>query len=130
METAPLRAVLESLRPQVDDVIGTFYERLLETRPDFAPHFASTDWPRQRRMLLSSLVLMLECQEDPDQCLYETMRGFGRRHGSYELSEGDYRLFGTILRDTLAGFAGEAWTPDVELVWEHSFGNAVKLMRG
>lgn len=124
-----LREALAKLRPQAQSVVGRFYERLLERRPDFAPHFEGTDWTRQRRMLLNSLVLALESEEDPEE-VAETIRAYGRRHDSFNLAPADYDFFGATLRETLVEALGNDWTADVDAAWTQAFGRLVRAMRG
>jgi hemoglobin-like flavoprotein len=123
-----LRAALSKLQPHVQDVIGRFYERLLARRPDFAPYFEHTDWQRQRRMLLGSLVMALEAEEEPDE-VRETIRAYGRRHDPYHLTDADYDVFGATLKETLQEALAADWSPTVDEAWDHVFAHLVDSMR-
>lgn len=123
-----LRAALAKLQPQVQAVIGRFYERLFERRPDFRPYFAHTDWTRQRRMLLGALVMALEAEEEPE-AVVDTIRAYGRRHDSYTLSDADYEVFGATLKETLQDALAADWTPKVDEAWDHAFEHLVTTMR-
>ena len=129
VETSALREALALLQPEADAVVGDFYDRLLERRPDFRPHFATTDWTRQRRMLLHALVLAIEMAEEPDE-VAKTLRGFGRRHDSLGLSGADYEEFGELLGETLRDHLGAAWTDDVASIWDNTYPNLVRRMLG
>lgn len=129
VSTEPLREALAKLRPQAQTVIGRFYDRLLERRPDFAKYFADTDWPRQRRMLLNALVLAVESEEEPED-VRPTIEAYGRRHDPFDLSVEDYRIFGRTLRETLADALGDDWTEDVDAAWDRAFTHLVRIMRG
>ncbi len=124
---SPLRAVLQNLEPRSDEVIGDFYNRLFAARPEYKALFESTDWPKQRRMLLGSLVLALENLEEPE-AVRETLRGFGRTHEPFKLSLADYRQFGALLRDALAEHSGDAWTPEVEKAWWAAYDELLETM--
>jgi len=123
-----LRAALSKLQPQVQAVIGRFYERLLSRRPEFAGYFERTDWQRQRRMLLGALVMALEAEEEPDE-VRETIRAYGRRHDPYHLTDDDYVFFGATLKETLAEALAADWTPAVDEAWDHAFAHLMDSMR-
>lgn len=128
VDVSPLREVLRLLEPDAQTVIRAFFERLVERRPKFKPLFRDTDWPRQRRMLLSALVLVAECDEEPDVAL-ETVRALGRRHAELPLTGEDYEIFESTLRETLQEAIGEAWTTDVDRAWKSAMHFVVTTMR-
>lgn len=125
---SPLRCALRRLEPMVDQVSVRFFDRLLTSRPDLAPHFATMAAPHRRRMLLTALLLAVESEEEPG-VMERTLHGFGRRHFSLDLGDDDFDFFGKTMRFVLAESLAAAWTAPVEAAWDEAFRKMVEAMK-
>ena len=66
----------EKIKPQANDFVASFYENLFIANPEVKPLFAHTDMKLQQKMLLSSLVMVVENLRQPD-VLNKSLRGIG-----------------------------------------------------
>jgi hemoglobin-like flavoprotein len=115
---ALLRASLALVKPRRAELVAAFYGRLFAARPDVRAKFP----PRmdaQHEKLLGTIVLLVEHYGAPDQNLTPALRNLGVGHAGYTLR--DYADVGDALLDTLAEFAGAAFTPEVRGAWVRAY---------
>lgn len=109
--------------------LDLFYERFLESSPDVREKFANTDFARQKRVLMSSLHLMLLAAEDEKNGPERYLRDLAFRHGKGQLEIGSH--FYDLWLDSLLETVRECdprWTPAIEQAWEQVMGVGISYL--
>ncbi|MCC7044555.1 MAG: globin [Acidobacteria bacterium] len=124
------RIFLESLaRCGRGAFVDRFYERFLASSPEVRAKFASTDFGRQRLMLLRSLELSAAAADgDPDGV--EELRVRAETHSRSQLNV-EPHLYDLWLESAIssASEADPLWAPDVETAWRSILGAAIHHLR-
>jgi hemoglobin-like flavoprotein len=102
-----------------DELMEAFYTRLFEAAPAVKPLFADTDLPRQKTMLLGTLVLLRKSLRDLDT-IVPKLRELGARHVAYGAQPEHYPVVGEVLIAAMADIAGPAWRPEHERAWSEA----------
>ena len=71
-------------------------------------------------MLLSALVLVRKSVRNLDG-LVPTLHALGARHVGYGALPEHYPVVGSVLIESMAAIAGDAWTPEIEGAWSAAF---------
>jgi hemoglobin-like flavoprotein len=111
-----LETSFDLVAPRGDELVDTFYARLLAAAPAVAPLFAGTDMLEQKRKLLATLVLLRRSLRDLG-AIVPKLRELGRRHVAYGAQPEHYPVVGEVLIASMADVAGEAWRPEFERAW-------------
>ena len=127
LAVATLENSFEKIKPQADEFVASFYENLFRLYPEAKPLFAHTDMAKQKKMLLSSLVLVVENLTKP-AVLTETLQGLGARHVKYGALPEHYPLVGNALLTTFEQYLGDEWTEEVKQAWVQAYGAITELM--
>ena len=117
----------EKIKPQANDFVASFYENLFIANPEVKPLFAHTDMKLQQKMLLSSLVMVVENLRQPD-VLNKSLRGLGARHVKYGALPQHYPLIGGALLKTFQQYLGQQWTPEIKQAWIEAYGAISTIM--
>lgn len=121
------RVFLESLaRCGNGAFVDRFYERFLASSPEVRAKFASTDFARQRLMLLRSLELVAAAA-DGDAKGVEELRARAETHSRSQLNI-EPHLYDLWLESAIqsASAADPLWTAEVETAWRSILGAAVR----
>ncbi len=116
MDIALLRSSFEAVRPNAEAAAEAFYGTLLNTYPQVRPLFADTDFSQQRKKLMATLSLVVELVDRPDDLL-PALDKMGHSHEGYGVTENMYPFVTASLLNTLAGYFGEKWTPEMATTW-------------
>ena len=127
MNVTALEESLDLIAPSGDELVAVFYKRLFERAPAVRPLFAHVDMPRQRAMLLATLVLLRKSLRDLDG-IVPKLRELGARHVAYGASAAAYPVVGEVLLASMAQIAGDAWTPEYEAAWGEAYGVVASVM--
>ena len=119
LDLQALETSFDAVAPRGEELVDDFYNRLFETAPAVRPLF-SHDMTRQKAMLLSALVLVRKSLRDLD-AIIPTLHNLGARHVAYGAKPEYYPLVGSVLIDSMAAVAGEAWTPEIEQAWSAAY---------
>ena len=123
------RIFLESLaRCGRAEFVDRFYERFLAASPEVRARFATTDFDRQRLMLLRSLELIASAV-DGDPAGIDELRARAESHSRSRLDIPPH-LYDLWL-DAAVTSASEAdpdWSPEVETAWRSVLGAAIRHM--
>src|SRR5215217_1047736 len=111
-----LETSFELVAPRGDELVDTFYARLFTAAPAVRPLFADTDLPRQKAMLLATLVLLRKSLRNLDAILPK-LRDLGARHVAYGAERGHYAVVAAVLIGSMAELAGDAWRPEHGRAW-------------
>jgi nitric oxide dioxygenase len=122
-----LQGSFEQVKPAATQLTSRFYELIFTDYPDLKPLFAHTDMPKQRQMLLQSLVLVIENLREPE-VLSSSLKGLGTRHVKYGVLPAHYPPIGQCLIKALQETAGTAWTPEMQQAWIEAYGAVTALM--
>jgi hemoglobin-like flavoprotein len=106
--------------PRAQELADTFYERLFADYPDIKPLFRHTNLREQKRMLLASLVLIVNNLRKPD-VLTPILEELGMRHVNYGVRDEHYPAVGRTLLKSLETVAGHAWNASLEAAWSEAF---------
>ncbi|MEL6909002.1 MAG: globin family protein [Cyanobacteria bacterium J06643_13] len=122
-----LESSFEEIKPQANEFVGSFYENLFTANPEAKPLFEHTDMAAQKKMLLNSLVMVVENLRKPD-VLDKALRGLGARHVKYGALPAHYPLVGSALLTTFGQYLGDKWTPNVKEAWVGAYGAISEIM--
>ena len=120
LDLEALETSFDLIAPRGDELVDVFYSRLFTTAPAVVPLFAATDLPRQKTMLLGTLVLLRKSLRNLD-AIIPKLRELGARHVAYGAQPEHYPIVGEALLASLAEVAGSAWRPEYERAWEDAF---------
>ena len=115
------------VKPVANEFVNSFYENLFSAHPEAKPLFEHTDMASQKKMLLSSLVLVVDNLRKPD-VLDKTLRGLGARHVKYGALPEHYPLVGGALLTTFEQYLKDKWTPNVKDAWVNAYGAISEIM--
>lgn len=127
LQVEVLEQSFEQVKPKSDDFVTSFYDNLFTANPEAKPLFANTDMAKQKKMLLNSLVLVVENLRKPE-VLSDALKGLGARHVKYGALPEHYPLVGNALLKTFSDYLGESWTPEVKQAWVDAYGAITTLM--
>lgn len=122
-----LEQSFEEIKPQANEFVGSFYNNLFTANPETKPLFEHTDMASQKKMLLNSLVMVIENLRKPD-VLDKALRGLGARHVKYGALPAHYPLVGSALLTTFQQYLGDKWTPNVKEAWVGAYGAISEIM--
>jgi nitric oxide dioxygenase len=115
-----LETSFDLIAPRGDELMNVFYARLFAAAPSVKPLFAGTDLPRQKAMLLSTLVLLRKSLRDLG-AIVPKLHALGARHVAYGAVPEHYPVVGEVLIGSMAEVAGDAWRPEYEQAWGKAF---------
>ena len=119
LEINILEESFDLIAPRGDELMDEFYSRLFEAAPAVRPLFPD-DMRKQKAMLLGALVLVRKSLRDLGP-LVPKLHAMGARHVAYGAKPEYYPLVGSVLIDSMAAVAGEAWTPEIEQAWSAAY---------
>ena len=122
-----IRSSWASVEPIADQAATLFYGRLFELDPRLEDLFASTDMPKQRKVLMQTLTVVVKSLDKLDQ-LVPAIQALGRRHVGYGVEPEHYATVGAALIWTLEQGLGDSLTPDVREAWETAYGTLASVM--
>ncbi len=117
----------EEVKPVATEFVGSFYNNLFTANPEAKPLFEHTNMASQQKMLLNSLVMVVENLRKPD-VLDSSLRGLGARHVKYGALPAHYPLVGGALLTTFEQYLKEKWTPEVKQAWVEAYGAISEIM--
>jgi hemoglobin-like flavoprotein len=115
------------VRDSASEFTDSFYANLFADSPHLQPLFARTDMAKQRKMLFSALIFVVENLRNPD-AFNETLKGLGATHIKHGALPEYYPLFGNALFKTLAQYLGQDWTEEVKQAWSDAYDAISTLM--
>ena len=119
MNLEALETSFDLVAPRGDELMDEFYSRLFAAAPAVKPLFPD-NLSRQKVMLLGALVLLRKSLRDLDS-IAPKLRDLGARHVAYGAQPEHYPVVGTVLIDSMAAIAGDAWTAEYEAAWAEAF---------
>ncbi|MDJ0901701.1 MAG: globin family protein [Xenococcus sp. MO_188.B8] len=122
-----LEKSFETIKPQADEFVNSFYDNLFTANPEAKPLFAGTNMAEQKKKLLNSLVLVVENLRNPE-ALDSALRGLGARHVKYGALPEHYPLVGSALLTTFEQYLDDKWTPEVKQAWVDAYGAISEIM--
>ena len=122
-----IRSSWASVEPIADQAATLFYGRLFELDPRLEDLFASTDMPKQRKVLMQTLTVVVKSLDKLDQ-LVPAIQALGRRHVGDGVEPEQYPTVGAALIWTLEQGLGDSFTPDVREAWETAYGTLASVM--
>lgn len=111
-----IRASFENVKPIASDVADKFYEILWKDYPGSDQLFVKTDMTSQKKLLIKSLVFIVENLDNSDR-LVAYLKGMGGRHTGYGAEEEHYIWVGASLLKTFAFFFKDQWTQELKEQW-------------
>ena len=115
-----LEQSFETIRPNVDEFVNSFYENLFTANPETKALFVTSDMEAQKDKLVNSLLLVVENLRMPD-VLHEVLEALGEVHVKYGALPEHYPLVGSALLTTFEQYLGYEWTPQVKQAWVDAY---------
>ncbi|HAT15377.1 MAG TPA: hypothetical protein DCS91_18995 [Microcoleaceae bacterium UBA11344] len=72
----------QKIKPHAGEFAASFYENLFAAHPQVQPLLAQTNMEKQRKLLLASLVLVVENLRKPE-VLEKALKNLGAKHVGY-----------------------------------------------
>ena len=119
LDLEALETSFDLVAPRGEELMDEFYARLFAAAPGVRTLFPR-DMETQKAMLLSALVLLRKSLRDLD-AIVPTLRTLGARHVAYGAKPEQYPVVGSVLIESMAAIAGQAWTPEYEQAWGEAF---------
>ena len=125
-EISLLRASIAVVSPLAGELTVYFYAILFTRYPEVRELFpANLDVQRDR--LLRGLLRIVDLVDDPENLVRFCAR-LGRDHRKFGALNGHYPAVGACLLDTLARFAGPAWSEELAAAWTRAYGTVAQVM--
>jgi NAD(P)H-flavin reductase/hemoglobin-like flavoprotein len=121
-----LRASVDVVGPFAGDMTVYFYAILFTRYPQVRQLFP-VDMDVQRDRLLRGLLRIVDLVDDPDNLVRFCGR-LGRDHRKFVALDGHYPAVGECLLDSLARYAGPAWSADLASVWTRAYQLVAQVM--
>ena len=119
LDLTSLEESFDLVAPRGDELMDEFYARLFATAPSVRVLFPR-DMTTQKKMLLSALVLLRKSLQNLDE-IVPALRTLGARHVAYGAKPEHYPVVGSVLLESMAAIAGDAWTPAYQRAWAAAF---------
>ena len=99
------------------DFAKEFYAVFLNASPEIAPHFAATDFAKQRKLLRATVYILVTRDVDDPQA-FAALERIGRSHSRSELNirPALYDLWLDSVCSTVTRLDPD-WTPELEAAW-------------
>ncbi|GAA2722824.1 MULTISPECIES: globin domain-containing protein [Streptomyces] len=114
------------VEPLAGEITVYFYAILFARYPEVRPMFPE-GMDAQRDRLLRALLRIVDLVDDA-----ESLVGFcghlGRDHRKFGTLAAHFPAVGECLLDTLARYAGSAWTPEIAAAWTKAYGTVAQVM--
>lgn len=104
----------------------TFYSKLFTENPSLRRLFPK-NMEAQYRKLIDMLSIIVARLEKLDE-LSEEIAAMARRHVSYGVKPGHYKLVGNALLWTLEKGLGSEWTPEIKDAWTACYNTIAETM--
>ena len=127
LQVEVLEKSFDEIKPHADEFVASFYDNLFTANPEAKPLFEHTDMASQKKMLLNSLVMVVENLRKPD-VLDKSLRGLGARHVKYGALPEHYPLVGGALLAAFEQHLQKKWTPEVKQAWVGAYGAISEIM--
>ncbi|MBF8171603.1 flavohemoprotein [Streptomyces olivaceus] len=121
-----VRRSLALLEPQAADLAVYFYAILFVRYPGVRDLFPQ-DMDVQRDRLLRALLRIVDLVDSPEHLARFCSR-LGRDHRKFGTLTEHYAAVGECLLQTLARYAGPAWTPETAQAWQRAYQIASEAM--
>ncbi|MFD3580475.1 globin domain-containing protein [Streptomyces sp. NPDC058644] len=121
-----IRRSLAVLEPRAEELAIYFYAILFVRYPAVRDLFPE-NMDVQRDRLLRALLRIVDLVDSPEHLARFCSR-LGRDHRKFGTLPGHYVAVGECLLETLARYAGRAWTPETALAWKRAYGTASETM--
>ncbi|MEV4560623.1 globin family protein [Kitasatospora sp. NPDC049285] len=128
IDSALVKAGFAAVEPHGTEVTAYFYRHLFEHHPAVRPLFAD-HLDEQQDRLWAALRTLVTTLDDTD-AVVAVLQGLGRRHAGYGALPDHFPAVGGSLLATLAHYAGDSWTPEVEAAWTALYGVITEVMSG
>jgi len=108
---------LERASEKCADAAPLVYRRLFELRPEFEDLFVMDSDGGVRGSMLATCfnAILGQLENSPTQRVIISSSRFS--HGGYGVSEADFDLMFTAIRDTFRDLIGPDWTPETDAAW-------------
>lgn len=123
-----IRASVTVVEPLAADMTVYFYAILFARHPEVRPLFPP-GMDAQRGRLLRALLRIVDMVDDPEN-LVRFCGHLGRDHRKFGTLRDHFPAVGACLLDSLARYAGPAWTPDIAAAWTKAYGVVADVMIG
>ncbi len=121
MDVNLIETTFSKIAPKKSEFADTFYDTLFERYPAVKPLFQSTDWPKQKSMLVAALTTVVNNARDPTTII-GTLKKMGARHLAYGAKEEHFPAVGECLLHALKVHLDENWNESVEQSWIEAYG--------
>lgn len=112
-----LQESFEAIKPNAEQLVHIFYDKLFADFPGVKPLFANTTQAEQEKKLLAALALVVNNLRNPD-ALAGALKEMGARHQGYGALPEHYPAVVNTLLASMSELAGDLWTPELYDAWK------------
>jgi hemoglobin-like flavoprotein len=123
-----IQETFELVKPHAEEFASRFYANLFQDYPDAQELFRNSKMDKQKRLLLASLVQVVDNLENPE-FLAEYLGKMGERHLAYGTADEHFEWVGLSLLKTFKDIVGKDWTHEFNHQWALAFDVVAALMR-
>ncbi len=122
-----IRETFNSVK-DADAFAKEFYGNMFTDYPEVVPLFKNVSIDLQRKMLMKSLVVIVNEQLTDLSKLCPYLKAMGKRHVAYKVEEKHYPFVGNSLIKTLKAWNKNIWTQEHETAWTDAYALITKTM--
>ena len=122
-----IRTSWAAVEPIADDAATLFYSRLFELDPSLEKLFRHADMPKQRKVLMQTLAVVVANIDRLDQVI-PAVQALGRRHAGYGVEVEHYATVGSALLWTLEQGLGDTFSDEVAYAWADAYRRLSSVM--
>ncbi len=127
LDVTTLEDSFNLLAPRAEELVENFYAELFKQYPAVIPMFKNTNPADQQKKLLAALKLVIANLRKPD-VLGDALKGLGSKHQGYGAAPEHYQAVAATLISVMKTMAGDAWTTQIQLAWEHALNTISEVM--
>ena len=127
LQVEMLEQSFDLVAPCGDEMVDRFYERVFAVTPELRQLFGGVDMATQRKILLSTLVLLRKSLRNLG-AIVPALESLGAKHAGYGVRPEDYPVAGMALLATMAEMGGEGWIPAYSEAWAEAWGVVQETM--
>ena len=115
------------LKPQGEELVKRFYNKLFAEFPSVKPLFVNTTQEQQQKKLLAALQLVVNNLRNPE-ALGKALSEMGARHKGYKVLPEHYPVVANTLLSVMSDLAGNAWTNELKQAWTDALNVVADVM--
>lgn len=115
------------LKPQGEELVKRFYNKLFAEFPSVKPLFVNTTQEAQQKKLLAALQLVVNNLRKPE-VLAKALQEMGARHQGYKVLPEHFPIVANTLLSVMSDLVEDAWTNELKQAWTDALNVVADVM--